>query len=647
LVDWDDLVWKIAGPEGGARYFRIGMAVLVVGLICLVAVVALPIYSITEGNVTISADYGEMADEPGLTPLVVPNEAVLKHANLVIAASVVTLLMGIVLVLEGRRVIALRRFMVWHSEVRATALYALTSLVLLLLLAGGASLWSFAHSMPQMTGEGVTIEYAVSSPAAATATILSGLMVLGLLFMVYYNTVLSVYRGGGSKRTRQMARLAMAVAVVALAGLFLLRFGNIMTVHYELEALADDFAFEVEMPFTQGRLDYWAGVDELGTSVKAMNTPLGILGWLLLMTCAMGLAGCIGVAATSRRVRISTSMAALAYIVGILAIVMPGIAVASADDAFQSLFEFIPADISAGSGLIMGFVAPLLAIVLAVLYSRVLGRGYIKMALTGPVPEPELAQPMVDEALAEQAAAMGEAEPPLDVEPVPGEAPPRRRPALAGLSKRPTVLLAVMVVAIVVIAGIGYGLLGGGDGGGGGRDGRTPVDIENLSGFALEMHETVDMMEGQTTTYDVLSEVAWGDLDTSVYFVSDVTVYVTWQDEDDVGVVINRMENQPDTFMAEVYDDMQLDDVSDEASNTHGNPGDVQVMWYTSDPWVMVGNENLVATGNQEVVTDIQIECAITLTNAGDFQGFVRTQADDGNRCDIYIMVSGTFHTIG
>jgi hypothetical protein len=419
-----------------------------------------------------------------------------------------------------------------------------------------------------------------------------------------------------------------------------------MTVHFELDTLSDDLAFEVEMPFTQGRLDYWAGMDELGVAIDGMATPLAMLGWLLLITYVMGLAGCMGVAAhslgaDSRRVRVTTLITVFTSAVGVLAIVMPAIAYANADEAFVTLIGFIPADVSAGSGLLIGLAAPLFVFLLAFLYFRVLGPEFRKTALSAPVSEPELVQPMVEEALAEEAAA--EVEEPLDVGGVPKKEPPLRKPVLSGLTKRPALLLVIVIAAIVVIAGIGYGLMGGGGDNGDDGDGRTPVDINELQAFTNQALLTLDMNEGQTHTFDVFSEVPWNDLDNNVFFVAEVTIIVTWQDEDDIGVVINRMENQPDTFMVEIYDDMQLDDVSDEASNTHGNPGEVSTVWSTSDPWVMVGNSTLVATGDQEVVTAILIEGAVTLTSAGDYQGFVRTQADNGNRCDIEIWVSGTF----
>ncbi len=652
MVDWDDLVAKIAGLEGGPRYFRIGLAMFVVGLICAIAVVALPIYSIEEGGVTYSANYGEMAAEPDADPMAVPNEAVLSHANLVIAASVLTIVMGLVLILEGRRLVDLRRFMVWHSEVRATALFALSAFIVFILLAGGSSLWSFADSLPSISGEGMTVEYSFNSPAAATVTILSGLMVMGLLFMVYYSTVLSVYRGGVTKRTRQMARFAMAVAVLALAALFALRISNIMVLHYEMAAL-EDFSYEVEMPFTQARIGYFADEIETADSMNSLDTSLSLLGWLLLFIGALCLLGCVGVAAhslggDSRRVRRTTILTSVAAPLGVVATALAAAGMVRTDDALVELFEFPTVDVTLGAGIVSGLVASLVLLVVSIAYIRVAGRDFILSAISGPAPEPELPQPQVDAALAAEGAEVPavDAEAPLEVEAVPGERPPRRVPAAGVLAKRPVPLLVIIVAAIVVVAGIGYALMGGEDGGGGNGDRRTPVNIEELPGWAQEIQETLDMGEGQSVGFDVLGELPWTDLETSVYFISRVYVTVTWEDEADIGVIINRMENQPDTFMAEVYDEAGLDTVSDEASNPRNGQGQLQVVWETSGSWIMYGNASLVSTGNQDVRTDVGIDAFVEMVEAGDFQGLVRTQADNGNRCDITILVDGTYFTL-
>ena len=37
-MDWDDLAWKITGPEGGLHYFRMGMFLVVMGIIAMAAI---------------------------------------------------------------------------------------------------------------------------------------------------------------------------------------------------------------------------------------------------------------------------------------------------------------------------------------------------------------------------------------------------------------------------------------------------------------------------------------------------------------------------------------------------------------------------------------------------------------------------------
>jgi len=76
-MDWDDLAWKITGPEGGLRYFRMGMFFVVMGIIAMAAIGFTPIFRSDENSLT----YDSMANNPDDAPFGVPNHHALGHAR--------------------------------------------------------------------------------------------------------------------------------------------------------------------------------------------------------------------------------------------------------------------------------------------------------------------------------------------------------------------------------------------------------------------------------------------------------------------------------------------------------------------------------------------------------------------------------------
>ena len=77
-MDWDDIAWWLTGPEGGLRYFRMGIVLVVLGIVALAAVGFTPMYMNDDQSYT----YDMMAEEPDNdVAFGVPNSHVLGHAN--------------------------------------------------------------------------------------------------------------------------------------------------------------------------------------------------------------------------------------------------------------------------------------------------------------------------------------------------------------------------------------------------------------------------------------------------------------------------------------------------------------------------------------------------------------------------------------
>ncbi|NIP33701.1 MAG: hypothetical protein GWN18_02100, partial [Thermoplasmata archaeon] len=62
-MDWDDLAWRITGPEGALRYVRMGAVLAVLGVVAMAAIGFSPIY-MSDGT---SLTYDMMAEDPDST----------------------------------------------------------------------------------------------------------------------------------------------------------------------------------------------------------------------------------------------------------------------------------------------------------------------------------------------------------------------------------------------------------------------------------------------------------------------------------------------------------------------------------------------------------------------------------------------------
>lgn len=656
MVDYDLMAERLAGLEGATRYKRLGGGILLLSVVALACLLALPVYQGDEASLT----YFDLAAEPDEDPFAIDNQAVLAQANLAIAGILLTLLMGAILLLEGMRVINLRRYLAWHAEARATFLYSISATVALLGLAGSLAVWGFALSMPTASAPGVNVELEASSPAGAAASVAMALATLAMVAMAYYSSVLSVHRGGGKPRNRQMARLSMLVVALSLLALAALRLGVIMTATLEI-AILDGSGDSVELVqyFTHGRIDYLGSEGDVD-GMRSLDMFLGSTEVFLALAALAGMGGMVGVSAyslggTGRRVRLATSLPATAALLGGIAIVCGALALGSMDGAVEDLMGMEMDAVSSGASMVLGLVASVLIMLLAFLHSRTAGIDFTRESLMGwyqreeepPVVLPDEARPpSVAEPAMEAVTAPEEATLPMaELVEAPTEGPPPRAFRLPA----PRVLVAIGVVLIVILASVVYAVLapGGGNGDGDG-DGRPRVDVSELPTFDFHLTLDEDMGEGSVhglAPLDLVIPHTMGDaLNSSVLFVNRVTVQVTWQDEPDDGL---RWTNQPDTFSVVIADTSGLDSDEDSGENTQGGVGDLMVEWVPQDTWLVYGMVSLVDVSGQPVDLETSVSVEVEMVQAGDQTtrlGMTRT--DGGNDVRIELVVSGTIYSL-
>lgn len=639
-MDWDDLAGKVTGPEGGLRYVRLGLVLVVLGVVAMAAVGFTPIVRFEDESLT----YDMMAEDPDAdTAFGVPNSHALGHARWSLVGAGLTMLMGIVLILEGRRVINLRRLLPWHAEARATSLYALAAMLATIGLFSGASLLGLAESMPSTSGGGVDVSLEASSPAAIVVVLTMGVATIGMLGMAYYNGVLSVYRGGGDPANRRMARFAMFLAFLSLASVLLLRVGVIMTAVLEFAA-GPDIVIEMNWPYTMSRIDHQATLGA-GEELKGrLSWQLTIASALLFMSFLAAMAGLIGGSArslggNSLRVRRSASMPAAGIPFIGIALLMLAWASATAPAAARDSWGMDDLKVTLGWGLMVGAVLGIGAIASSLGHVRILGVAFARESLAfwkGPEPSVEtvdegIPQPMVDQVLAEEARARGEF-PPSEPEVV---GPPLRERILLTNAKRNQIVIAAVLIIIIVLLAV---LWPGGPGGGNGNGGSQTVVIEDLREFTWQVSFDEYLPEGDDLFIDPFVEIQYEP--TAAIFVNTVTVTVTWTDEPANGILWT---NNPDTFTARVDDNAGIDTAESSGSNPVGGQGSVTATWSSGAAWVVTGNPDLVDWGDQEVYRDVILHSGTSMDLAGDqeSQFGVRTQADQGNTYTLSVTVSG------
>jgi hypothetical protein len=646
-LDWDDIAWRITGPEGGLRYFRMGIVLVVLGIVALAAVGFTPIHMSGETSLT----YDMMAEEPDSEEAFgVPNSHALGHANWAMVGATLTILVGIVLILEGKRIINLRRLLVWHAEARATALFAVAAICSSIGLFAGASLMGLVESVTSsitVIGPGVSVDVEVNavSPAAIIIVLTLGIATAGMVGMAYYNAVLSVYRGGGEPLNRRMARSAMLLVLLSLLGILVLRSGTIMTAEIVMVTTEPEPAeVVVYVPYTMSRIDYQATLGAGEETKGLLDWQLTLASTFLFLAAMAGMGGLVGCSArslggTSRKVRFAAALPAAGVLFVGLSVLLLAWASSTAPAAARESWNIDNLDVPLGWGLLLGAIIALGTLVSGLGYVSAHGIAPAKEALMlwrRPEVEPEAAeegipQPMVDQALEEEARARGEFPP---VEPEAAPTPPLRERILLKDARRNQLVIAAVLIALIILVAVFWT---GGPVGNGGNGGPDSVVIEELPEFSWDVSSDEYLQEGEDLLIDPF--VVIRDNPGAAIFVNSVTVTVTWTDEPDAGILWT---NQPDSFTALVDDDHGIDTASSSGENPQGGQGRVVAVWSTGSAWVVTGNPELVEWGDQEVYENVLLEAGAVMDRAGDQVTLLgRTQNDPGNAYLYTISIEG------
>jgi len=640
-VDWDDLVAKVAGTEGAPRYIRIGVLLLALSFISFMALLFMPLYSAGDQ----SYSYFDLQEDIQGIPFGISNGHVIGHVNFALFGCILTEIMALVLILEGKRVINLRRFMVWHAEARATSLYALSTAMATIALAGTASLWGLVASMPTASMDGIVAEVDVGSPATVVTLVMMGICVMAMLFMTYYNSVLSVYRGGVTPRTRNMARITMLLALASVAGIIILRIGIISTGTIIVTGGSGDM-IEIDVFYSSARIGYYGDFPDDYPVMATLDLYLGAIQVLLGMTLLAALAGAVGVSAhslggKSQRVRRTASLPALAIFLLAPASFygMGAAAVATAAVRELWVYDSIPANL--GWGLILAMVLILVGVILTILYFLKAGSEFVvgSFAFWKESKAPE--EDVIPSDGVEVFGPEGDGEVSIDVEVARPPAYPKKpilpKPILM-------VIVVILVIGMVLAAVMGVAMLRDATDGNG-IPGRTPVNPEELAPFQFDFMFANYLDETDSINIDAFDFGFGPDLDEVVYFVNTVTVTVLWTDEPDANILWT---NQPDTFDLDVFDTGDAFEAgSASGTNPQGGQGIMGAEWNSAEYWFAWGNMSLVDTGDSDVISEGSVVVEVTMSNAGDQTTRLgRTQTDTGNDYAITITIGGTYYSV-
>lgn len=242
----------------------------------------------------------------------------------------------------------------------------------------------------------------------------------------------------------------------------------------------------------------------------------------------------------------------------------------------------------------------------------------------------------------------------------------RRFSALRGSSlfRSKRVLLTIAIVATIVIAaGVGMSLYNGPSDDGQSREGR--LDIGSLEDFENTVSGTLQL--GEQDIYDMRLEFfhllelpsEFGEI--VVCFIDHVSVSLRWMDEPDEQRLLITWENQPDTFSGAINDYRETFNLQDEASNVHGQEGELFIEWsgegtYMEETWRRLSEHEwegldgveYVDVKGGDVVWDDHIEGMVILVECGDHTHDVipRSFQDTGNSVDIEITMGGKYHSM-
>jgi flagellar basal body-associated protein FliL len=629
-LDVDSLVEVLLGKEGVPRYKRLGIVLIVVSLILMVTFLAAPIIKTEEE----SYSYFRMQDDREVW------EDILEKANMSLIALALLALFGMLLLLEGQRRISLRKLMPWHAEARATALYAIGTVIAFVGVIGMAAIWGMTLNLEEAVVDGEEQTEEMSSPAGAIVTLFGILVILGLLALVAYSVTLSSYRGGLDPQARAIGRIAVLVAFAALLGVIVLRLGSVIVVESSYETFV---TYEGTDPMTYFEIDFWAHVPEADSEVERFDAYLDVISWCLFLSALLALAGTVGISAfglgaRSRRVYLGVALPILALLLGFVAFGVTALAATQVGDVAEGLYPWSGAVLNfevqgnVGAGLGLCLIMGALVGVLSLFYFRNTGRPVVLTAI-GTIP------PAVEEGVVEV--------------PVTGEAP--EAPPAPAMAKRSVQWIILAVIVVIAVSAVALLMMRGG-GGGDGDDGNGGFDYDSLEDITWSSGPISDYLgegtasEPNSFPYDI-EPFLNAEYD-GVVLIEEVTATLTWQDEPDRRELGRIRVNHPDNFQIEIV----VDGNSTVTSSITAN--DISSKQGTIDPIVLnasmlgfryLADENWLGAYDlpQEELGYVVTEIWVNLYEAEDLQAdgpAALLWIDGGNNYTLEITVRGKLY---
>jgi len=215
-----------------------------------------------------------------------------------------------------------------------------------------------------------------------------------------------------------------------------------------------------------------------------------------------------------------------------------------------------------------------------------------------------------------------------------------------GMPKKVQMIFAVVILLVVVIV-IGAVAMRGGS-----TAPKKPstINVEDLQDWSVDIPpQTQNLAETESVTFNVADLLGGGTNGT--YFIKEVTVTLTWRDEDDVRRLGRMRTNQPDEFEfvinttinATAEGPATMNDVNSKA----GSIGPITMKVSDSGyDYVIVGNSTSLRL--PETVTTSDVTVTVHLINAGDFHASGPEALywnDLGNDFTVKITVSGKMYT--
>jgi hypothetical protein len=207
-----------------------------------------------------------------------------------------------------------------------------------------------------------------------------------------------------------------------------------------------------------------------------------------------------------------------------------------------------------------------------------------------------------------------------------------------GMPKKTRMIVIVVLVVVVAVAIAAVAMRGGSAA----PKKASTINIADLKEWKQDLPpQTANLVEGSSTTFNLADLVG----SNATYFVSEVTVTLTWTDGPDERHLGRMRYNQPDVFQLDINSTMNASATSEPTGNDMtSKQGTIQLSMQISDSgydYFVLGNSSAVRL--PDTVTSSDITVMVTLVNAGDLEtspAFLKWN-DTNNDYTLTITVSG------